>query len=252
MNGRHSSTLLQIIPALVALGLGCIYAFGAISVLGQFESADLDALQTLPLVPIDQILARGIGSITQVAILSLPVALFGAVGVFRWDEEAASRARSKSKDSAPEGQTRTMPNRLLLLLMLLIVGALLFVPSDFLTILVFGLASMGVAIRVVRKRLLAEGRLWRTQAFVAGYTAFVLVATASGSLVRSAPLPEASLRLERGGMLNGGLVASTGSTWYLAREDGEVLGVPTENVVRSEITYLDPETDSSLFEDLLD
>jgi len=249
MKDRDSINWLQLAPALLAIGLGGIYAFGAISVLGQFQAADLDALQTMPLVPIDQILARGIGAITQAAALSLPFALFGAIGVFKWDEQKAAAKKPKDEGSQENGEDGSA--RSFWILLALILAAVLFVPSDYLSILGFGLGSMIVVINAVRKKLTAEGRLWRSHAFVAGYAAFVLTATATGSIVRADPLPKASLALKRGTTATGGLLASTGSGWYIARNNGNVIAIPAGNVKSVEIVYSDAKTDASLFNELL-
>jgi hypothetical protein len=50
-----------LVPVLIACSLAGIYALGAIPIFGQFLAADLDGVRTMPLVPVDQILARGIG-----------------------------------------------------------------------------------------------------------------------------------------------------------------------------------------------
>jgi hypothetical protein len=55
------------LPGVVGLLLGGLYAVGAIQVFGQLEAENLKPLDVLPLMPLEQILARGI------AFLVLPV-----------------------------------------------------------------------------------------------------------------------------------------------------------------------------------
>lgn len=51
---------LHSLPAFIGLTLGSVYALGAISVFGQLYAADVSPSQMLGLVPLEQMLARGI------------------------------------------------------------------------------------------------------------------------------------------------------------------------------------------------
>ncbi len=237
------------IPAFVALGLGGIYALGAASVIGQLQKEHLNAVQVMPLVPIEQILGRGIGAITSVALLAFPVGLITALGIFQFESFSFSKKKGDPKRSA-DSQGIQFPSSWSALAIL--IAGILFIPGDYLTILLFSLITMFVIIDVVRKAMTRQGKAnWRPAAFLGGYLGFVLVATLIGSIVRPDPLPHVMLDLRNGGSLRGSLVVSTNSSWYVASEDDRIVTVPASNVRRLSIAYSDPKGSESLFEKIL-
>jgi hypothetical protein len=244
MKSDQSLRWLSSIPALVALALGGIYALGAASIIGQLQAEHLKALQIMPLFPIDQILARGIGAITSVAVLALPVGLVTALGIFQF-ESLVPLKKDEKPDSSPGSKGVQFPSSWPALFILL--AAVLFIPGDYLAIVLFGLITMFVIIDVVRKAMNRRGRQnWRPAAFLGGYFGFVLAATLIGSIVRPDPLPHTILDMKRGKVVRGALAVSTGANWYVA-QDGQIVAVPTSNVERSHITYSDPKGSRSLF-----
>lgn len=245
MKSGQSFSWLNSIPALVALGLGGIYALGAVSVIGQLQSEDLQTAQIMPLVPIDQILARGIGAITSVGVLAFPVGLIMALGIFQF--ESFSSGRKKAEPGSPSESSgiqfpSSWPTPIILIV------AILFAPGDYLTIALFGLITMFVIIDTVRKAMIRRGKdNWRPTAFLGGYFGFMLVATLMGSVVRPAPLPRVVLDPREGPPIRGSLVVSTSANWYIAQADGRIVTVSTSNARQASITYSDPEGSQSLF-----
>ena len=55
--------LFATLPGLVAIGVGLLYGTGAVIKSGQLRTADLNVRDTLPLIPLEQLLAVGIGTI---------------------------------------------------------------------------------------------------------------------------------------------------------------------------------------------
>ncbi|HWP33291.1 MAG TPA: hypothetical protein VNL97_06040 [Solirubrobacterales bacterium] len=245
MNSDQNFRWLNSIPALVALSLGGIYALGAASIIGQLQSEHLNTFQIMPLFSIDQILARGIGAVTSVAVLAFPVSLMTALGIFQFESFSSSK-KKETPESSPDSQGVQFPSSWPVLFTLM--AGILFIPGDYLTILLFGLISMFVTIDVVRKAMNRQGKKnWRPAAFLGGYLGFVLAATLIGSIVRPDPLPHVILDLQAGKSIRGSLVASTGANWYIAQEDGRIITVPTSNTKRSTIMYSDPKGSQSLF-----
>jgi hypothetical protein len=225
------------VPALVALALAGVYALGAASAISQLNAADLDAAQVMPLIPIEQILARGIGGFATVAVLALPVGLLVGLAIFQlenilpWGRIPAPKPPAMTPGSFP--LSTSWPA------VILLGGAVLFAPSDYAVILVFSGIAMLVAIDAVRNEMQRRGgKRWRPAAFLAGYFCFVLVATLMSSIVRPNPLPDAVVELSNGSTVRGSLVASSGNNWHIARE-GEVITVSGDKAERVKITYLD-------------
>jgi hypothetical protein len=55
--------VLVVVPGFAAFALGLLYGAGAVIKSGQLRGEDLNTRDTLPLVPLEQILAPGIGTI---------------------------------------------------------------------------------------------------------------------------------------------------------------------------------------------
>lgn len=236
-------------PALVALALGGIYALGAAAVISQLNAADLDTTQVMPLIPIDQILARGIGAFTAVAVLALPLGLLAALGIFLF-ESLLPRGRNRSPDPPSSDPAPLLSVSWFALAVLGV--TIVFAPTDYATILVFGLIAMFAAIDLVRREMQRQRRTrWRPIAFLCGYFAFVLVATLMSSIARPDPLPLVALELTDGKTVRGLLVTSSGSNWHVARE-GQIIAIPSDNTEQVKITYSKRKSASSLFDEILD
>ena len=50
-----------VLPALAALSLGAVYGVGAITIYGQLKAEGVNGVQSMSLVPLEQILGQGIG-----------------------------------------------------------------------------------------------------------------------------------------------------------------------------------------------
>ena len=53
------------IPAVIGVALGIIYAVGAVTIYGQLKNANLNAIQAMGLIPLEEILGRGIGQMVS-------------------------------------------------------------------------------------------------------------------------------------------------------------------------------------------
>jgi hypothetical protein len=71
-----------VVPGFAAIGLALLYGTGAVIKSGQLRGADQNVRDTLPLVPLEQVLALGIGtvitSLVWVTVLSLGFTFWSA------------------------------------------------------------------------------------------------------------------------------------------------------------------------------
>jgi hypothetical protein len=256
---RNGLAWLHSIPALVALGLGGIYAIGAASAISQLQSAHLQALQVVALIPIDQILSRGIGAITSVFVVAIPIALLTAAGIFNFEQLRASKekeASTKDEKTAPNSEDPDEQPEKIISMPFPMSGPIgvalglvvIFVPADYLTIFLFGGIAMGASIRIVRNWRIRENlHPWRPAAFLAGYLSFLVVAAAMTAIVRPSPLAQVEMSLHRGDRIQAEFVVLANGTWYLSRPGGDLLAVPSSNVKKATLTYRGPEVADSIF-----
>lgn len=61
--------LFALLPAAAVLGVAVLYGTGALIKTAQLRDADLSVQETLPLVPIEQLLALGIGTVTSSGLI---------------------------------------------------------------------------------------------------------------------------------------------------------------------------------------
>jgi hypothetical protein len=227
----------------VAVGLGVIYVVGALLLIGQLSEEQVSMLDALPLVPIEQILARGIGVSAQICLLLGFVSIaFPAVGYFL--------DRMLPKEPA---LLRTDPlGRHLLRLTVLSLGLLvLFTPPRM--ILPLAVACLGGVAAIVGMRRsdygIAVARLVGCVVFVLGFSLTII-------LTVPVRLPEASLTLVESApdrvVRDGALISRTDSTWYLATSDESITAVSSAFVVEGEITQSENSYGQTLAALLLD
>jgi hypothetical protein len=242
-----------LVPVVIACSLAGIYALGAISIFGQFLAANLDGAQTMPLVPIDQILARGIGAIIDQAVWGV-LGISAAYSISTIEDLKEAKARREGQvPSVPDpsggagGQIFT--GRLGIGMWIALLVAAFFVPFGLVSTIGAGLLTIQSVIPRVRDWMLRQGyEKWRPTAFLASYCAFLVVSAVVGAFTRPSPLPDIRLERSAGKSIHGGLVAANGSNWFVAKPDGMVLSVPGGVVDIATITYSEESDDESLFQ----
>jgi hypothetical protein len=220
-----------VVPGFAALGLAVLYGTGAVIKAGQLRGAHQNVRDTLPLVPLEQILALGIGTVIT-SLLWVTVLTFA---VYFW---VASRRPLKLGEVPPflgflgPGGSRLARIGFWAALGLAVLF-LLATASVELFVTVAGLVVVGHALDRVQDR----GRRY-VVVLLAGYL-FLLIAVRAGSAYFSPePLPRATLTLHSGArQTEGTLLVSTSDAWYLARTENTFVSVPrarvTSAVVRS-------------------
>jgi hypothetical protein len=225
-------------PFVVAGALALIYALGAVAVYGQLRHAGLNALQTMPLVPVEQLLGRGIGSLVSIFGRALTNFVLAVLMVAAYWSDRDERVIVHPKDWSKW---------------------MWLLPISFAFIAIFG--SWGLAL-VVSVGLATQ---WGALAIagvnsLGGVKALVLVASASllslvpmslaVSLVEPSPLPRIEIIRTDGTTVHGELVAETGNVWYVAKPDHTIGAIPNGYVSRTSIEYEDRDTTPSLWSEV--
>ncbi|HEX8741817.1 MAG TPA: hypothetical protein VF712_01670 [Thermoleophilaceae bacterium] len=198
--GQRWSTILTALPGVAAVFLGALYAIGALLTMADLRGAGLRVRDTMPLIPIEDLLARGIGTAIFLSGLLAIAAL-----------ELAARAALERDDADPLG--------LMLWLTLLVIGCGAAVTA-IVTVPWILAASICAAIVVF------FGAQWLIGSWTPWLAALVIVTgLAIDNLAAPAPLPRAALAIENAPPMSGGLIAVNEGAWYLAGDGSvEVVG----------------------------
>ncbi len=229
---------LLLLPGVAAFGLAVLYTLGAVLLSGELRGADLRISDALPLIPLEQVLARGIGT---AVVVGLATPLF--VLVFLAVEGLSRRARAQPRASAVEADESSN---------VWLVGRLVGYPISLASPLLLPLVSIAVVVCGVLALLLVES-LWEAtisarSLFAAGAATVAFSLLASG-FFNPPPLADVSIEREHGTAAGGKLVAATGDSWYVAAGKGRIRAIPADQVRVATIRPVeDYERDESLLE----
>jgi hypothetical protein len=229
------SDWLAAIPAVAALSLGVIYALGAIAVYGQIKGAGLNAVQTMPLVPLEQMLGRGIGSVTSELAQTVVVSagLVFLMLLLRDRPEASDRPDESSGKGANRSAWIGLGG-----FGFLLVAFFVTYPLDEAMVILIAVSAqlacmfwLGQRIKPRRdvKALVSLG--------LASIFAFTLASAVASSFLTPAALPQIKLELNRGCAVAGDLVAMSNGVWYVGTEGGGITAIEIRQVRRTTITY---------------
>jgi len=261
MNSGRRIEWLHSVPALVGISLGIIYGLGAISIYGQLKVADLNAVQAMGLIPIEEILGRGIGG--MVSQLSQALVMIGLMSIIVLGTSGATPPESETKGSSPpsnrivRGLDRFYSSPKLYVSILSVVVALMLAGEQMKVALVYLISIASGAWSFSRMWAVTQGRgehgpRRMAVVYVVSGVTFLIVFNISTSFLRPAPLPHLRLALEDGSQVEGGLITETGGLWYLARPNHSVMTVNTRKVRHSFITYPKHSPEQSLIDWMLE
>lgn len=225
--GSAARQLATAFPVVIVVSVAFLYSLGAIELVGQLREDHVDALAALPLVPLQQVLGRGIWVATHQLWWLVPLAVLAVAFA-----DAIDHVDSRRKELGVKGAVGILAG----VFFLLAVPALVLVRYLFTFV---GSAPIAFGFRERFTRRFSLGEI-----LGAGAIAAVLY-TVSGALVTPHHLPVAELRLDSGSA-RGALVAFDGSTWYLGRS-GKIDAIPTRSVVSSRIERIPHRHDKSLW-----
>jgi hypothetical protein len=194
------------IAGTAAIILGALYAYGAVIKAGELHDAGQVVGDTLPLVPLEQILVLGINRILPVCVAILAVLL---VAMAFLDRDTPSVDENDDEGEVREGSGRHLVFALRVFTYL--IWAWLFLAASWTTwLLIAELTAVGWYASV-------EHSTGRTYAIFASMALVVFFAVSA--YFDPAPLPEVRLTKRNGEVVKGDLIATTGSTWYVAVGD---------------------------------
>jgi hypothetical protein len=213
-------------PVVVAVSVAFLYSLGAIELVGQLKEEHVDALAALPLVPLQQVLGRGIWVVTHELWWILAVSIAGALGTEGVDRVESSRTRFGIKT------------------IYVLVGCAVVIWTPLLGLFrwLFTIGLTLIAALAFRNRLRLPFAFRELMGLAA---VFAVVYTVSGAFLTPDHLPIAKLQL-RNGSTRGVLVAFDGAMWYLG-ESGRIGAVPNQNVLSSRIERVPHRHDKSLW-----
>jgi len=232
-----AARMFAVLPGVAAVGLALLYAVGAVEWVAEVNGERLAPGRVMPLVPLEQVLARGVSTVALAGAVGLVVAPI--VGwVLRWEEQ-------RPEDGKRPLDLRTRKGRagfVLIEVALAGLGFMIFPP-----VIWIGLVALLVwlAVRAWRGRRL-ELPYRRLLAVAAAVALFLLLAQ---TLFDPEPLPRVRVTLEKAPELRGRLITSTGETWYVVVDDERVVGVPAARVIRGRFEAKRGEP-SSIFGDI--
>ncbi len=215
------------LPGLVGLALGTIYALGAIETVVQLIAADLKPLALFPLIPLNQVLGRGIVlSITFALITPLTAAMAFLVTY-----------GTPGRSFALVQQLLKIGSRAMIWLLMVVSFAVC------LALIALALVKAPWIVWAITPfafgyfywfGLYIGSRIGRLRAAALSIVGFVMIAGTIMTLLFPPPLPGAQLHLRGGRVLRGDLVVSTAEAWYL--DNGQrVRVVPARSVTEAEV-----------------
>jgi hypothetical protein len=227
---------LSLLPLAIGLFVGVLYTVGAVLTTGQLRRADLVVRDTLPLVPLPQLLARGMSVFLKPFAGVLAIALvFVALLVLGGRIERALEPRTKDWS---EGRHRAARAAVVAVGILALV---LLSPPD---------VAVGIVVCSIVPLLWVFGvlRLRESLLLFAGVASLMLLGL---SFYRPERLAQVTIRTPTGDVISGDLITSASGTWYLGRADRTFVAVlPTE--MQSVTVDSGPHSSKPLYRRVLD
>ena len=234
---------LKLFPALLAGSLALVYVLGAIVTGSEFAGAGVDPSDAVPLLSVEQMLARGIGVLVELsalligAMLLLSIAI--AVAMHIANQRFDSRAQGRENTSGEEGtksEIRGVLRKILryqayLMMGLLFIGAFV-APFERVSGLV-PLFAMPIALVALSRA--TEPRKWAPAIMIVMGISYVL-SLGIIAYTDPEPLPAAKLHLISGQEPDGAFLTHSNSTWYLYdSKSREILAFPDQGVRKADI-----------------
>jgi hypothetical protein len=209
---RMAERFLSLFPAFLAGGLALVYILGAIATGSEFEGAGVDPADAVPLLSIEQLLARGIGVLVQpfglfmmgYALLLLFATIFVVVLNERRERSPSPQRRASSR------LQRALRIQAYALSAMIIVGFIV-APVERLAGLVPFVAVPIVSYGVSRSE---SPRKWIAAVFVVMLIS-VVFGLGLSAFVDPSPLPEVKLKLTSSQQIRGTYLTHSDSTWYV-------------------------------------
>lgn len=237
---------LRTIAGGAAVFLGAIYAYGAVIKAGQLNDADQSVTDTLPLVPLEQLLVAGINELLPLLaaafILSmLVIALAERVNAGMGKQK--SRETSDGKKDIRSDPTTRRPSPRWAKYFWISAAVLWLIWAAFTA----SWASLLLFAEITAGSWYAASH-WTTPR---GNAIFTLMAVSlyfvALAYFAPDPLPRVEMKLSNGSEVHGALIASTGATWYLATGDHRWTAIQSSKMEKVSVEAVEKETPESVY-----
>jgi len=217
--------VLAALPAAIALGVASLYSLGTLLSAAELRHEGVELTAGLRLIPLEQILARGIGSAIVIAAGVGLIAWLLPL-LWRWDRQvAANERRTRERQvGASTADQQAVVWMLAVLCGVLATLSLLFAPLFVACVSAFFLGRMAWSFHVAERP---------PRALTTAVAMFVFAAAAciGQAFANPRPLPNVTLTRAGGGTVGGKLVAVSSDGWYVASRPDTVIAVPADKVV---------------------
>jgi hypothetical protein len=221
---------------LTALVLGGVYGYGALKKATELRGAHQTVRDTLPLVPLEQLLVTGITAalgIAAVLIFGLLLALVIAEWQVRREETPTERPEGDGDGFWSRASSYAPVVLGLSILIVLLIGTV----AAYLLVAQVTLITWFSSTAHLRRRM-----------YLAGVVTVGVATLLVLNYLDPDPLPKASITTERGDHVGGSLIAATGDTWYVAIADQHFVAVRADEVRKATVESLKDEDEESVFE----
>jgi hypothetical protein len=205
---------LSLLPLAIALFVGILYTVGAVLTTGQLRRANLVVRDTLPLVPLPQLLGRGMSVFLKpfAGVLGI-VLVFIAVLVLGGPIERALERRMSGSTA-----------RAIVVVVGIAALALVSPPQ----------VAIGVVACAVVLVLWVLGRLPLRESLLlfAGITALMLLGLA---FYRPEPLATVTIKTSTRGTVHGDLITTANGTWYIGQGRRNFLAIASSDIRSLEV-----------------
>lgn len=211
---------LSLLPLVIAIFVGILYTVGAVLTTGQLRRANLVVRDTLPLVPLPQLLGRGMSVFLKpFAGLLAIVLVFIAVLVLGSRLERALERRMAGWSSGRCGVARAV------VVVVAIAALALLSPPQ---------VAIGVAVCALVLALWVLGRLPLRESLLlfAGVSALMLLGLA---FYRPEPLATVTIRTSTRGVVHGDLITSANGTWYIGQGRRNFVAIAASDIQALEV-----------------
>jgi|GEM_PF-3519531 len=231
--------LLRLFPGLLAGGLAIVYVLGAIATGSEFSGAGIDPRDAVPLLSVEQLLARGIGVLVKPTAFLLILAL----ALFFLQVLVAQIVRQHLRRGLDEDQDTSDIRTDIFFGLLLVLVALLFIPLNqvvgyLILVITFWI---GISLPTTYPSMPSRWQRLLPLLFVIG----LLISQGVLAYMDPAPLGRVSLDLKRGQEQDGFYVTHSDSTWYLYDDDGEEIKAFADESVDSATLAERPDSSSN-------
>lgn len=207
---------------LAACGLGFVYGYGALEKATELHGADQVVTNTLPLVPLQQLLVAGISKVLPLGA----IVLFGFAFYLTVEALEARGTLPVKRSQPPSPRSRDTAERIDRILWLV------FLPGFSLFIFFFAPPwGFLLIVQMVAQRFLLP-HLSKTRSAIFMILLLGLF-TLSYSYLDPNPLPTASLRTKDGRRISGDLIATDGGTWYVGMGPHRFVAIQSDDIAGS-------------------